>query len=181
MNCAVGSVRDPYDNALAESIIGLFKIEVIKFLGPWKSVSPVNPRRFTAFSASGHGRYGPQVPGHHLRRAFSHSSGVDLTRLYLAVASPARLGKSARESQRRRTGREGRCRRAGCRDISALPLTIRLKPSGYPLGTDATEAPAIYCTTSRWSASTRRVRPDSSRCSSNGMATRRLVPRACRA
>ena len=28
-------------NALAESIIGLFKTEVIKFLGPWKSVCQV--------------------------------------------------------------------------------------------------------------------------------------------
>jgi putative transposase len=32
---------DSYDNALAESIIGLFKTEVIKFLGPWKSVGQV--------------------------------------------------------------------------------------------------------------------------------------------
>ena len=34
---SIGSVGDSYDNALAESIIGLFKTEVIKFLGPWKS------------------------------------------------------------------------------------------------------------------------------------------------
>lgn len=38
---SVGSVGDSYDNALAESIIGLFKTEVIKFLGPWKSVVQV--------------------------------------------------------------------------------------------------------------------------------------------
>lgn len=38
---SVGSVGDSYDNALAESIIGLFKAEVIKFLGPWKSVAQV--------------------------------------------------------------------------------------------------------------------------------------------
>lgn len=36
-----GIVGDSYDNALAESIIGLFKTEVIKFLGPWKSVGHV--------------------------------------------------------------------------------------------------------------------------------------------
>lgn len=29
------------DNALAESIIGLFKTEVINFFGPWKSVGQV--------------------------------------------------------------------------------------------------------------------------------------------
>ena len=34
---SVGSVGDSYDNALAESTIGLFKTEVIDFIGPWKS------------------------------------------------------------------------------------------------------------------------------------------------
>jgi len=38
---SVGSVGDSYDNALAESIIGLFKTEVINFLGPWKSMRQV--------------------------------------------------------------------------------------------------------------------------------------------
>lgn len=41
IDTSVGSVGDSYDNALAESIIGLFKAEVIKFLGPWKSVGQV--------------------------------------------------------------------------------------------------------------------------------------------
>jgi len=34
---SVGSVGDAYDNALAETINGLYKTEVIKRLGPWKS------------------------------------------------------------------------------------------------------------------------------------------------
>lgn len=38
---SVGSVGDSYDNALAESIIGLFKTEVIRRLGPWRSVDDV--------------------------------------------------------------------------------------------------------------------------------------------
>ncbi len=41
IDTSVGSVGDSYDNALAESIIGLFKAEVIKFLGPWESVGQV--------------------------------------------------------------------------------------------------------------------------------------------
>lgn len=41
IDTSVGSVGDSYDNAQAESIIGLFKTEVINFLGPWKSVSQV--------------------------------------------------------------------------------------------------------------------------------------------
>ena len=34
---SVGSVGDVYDNALAETINGLYKTEVIKRLGPWRS------------------------------------------------------------------------------------------------------------------------------------------------
>ena len=38
---SVGSVGDSYDNALAETIIGLFKAEVIRQRGPWKGVEDV--------------------------------------------------------------------------------------------------------------------------------------------
>jgi putative transposase len=38
---SVGSRGDAYDNALAETIIGLFKAEVIYHLGPWKGLEDV--------------------------------------------------------------------------------------------------------------------------------------------
>jgi putative transposase len=38
---SVGSVGDSYDNALAETIIGLFKAEVIHRRGPWRSFEAV--------------------------------------------------------------------------------------------------------------------------------------------
>ena len=38
---SVGSVGDRYDNALAETINGLFKTEVIHRCGPWRSVEAV--------------------------------------------------------------------------------------------------------------------------------------------
>lgn len=38
---SVGSVGDSYDNALAETIIGLFKTEVIRLLGPWRNAEHV--------------------------------------------------------------------------------------------------------------------------------------------
>jgi transposase InsO family protein len=37
----VGSVGDSYDNALAETIIGLFKAEVIHHRGPWRNLEAV--------------------------------------------------------------------------------------------------------------------------------------------
>ena len=38
---SVGSVGDSYDNALAETVIGLFKTEVIRRCGPWRSLQAV--------------------------------------------------------------------------------------------------------------------------------------------
>jgi transposase InsO family protein len=38
---SVGSKGDSYDNALAESVIGLYKTEVIRRRGPWRSVEDV--------------------------------------------------------------------------------------------------------------------------------------------
>ena len=41
MDASVGSVGDAYDNALAETTIGLFKTEKIYREGPWKTLSDV--------------------------------------------------------------------------------------------------------------------------------------------
>ena len=38
---SVGSVEDSYDNALAETINGLFKTEVIRRRGPWRNMEAV--------------------------------------------------------------------------------------------------------------------------------------------
>ena len=38
---SVGSVGDSYDNAMAESVIGLYKTEVINRRGPWRSLEAV--------------------------------------------------------------------------------------------------------------------------------------------
>ena len=38
---SVGSVGDSYDNALAETVIGLFKTEVIRARGPWRNIDDV--------------------------------------------------------------------------------------------------------------------------------------------
>ena len=37
----MGSVGDSYDNALAETINGLYKTEVIRKRGPWRSIDEV--------------------------------------------------------------------------------------------------------------------------------------------
>jgi len=41
ITCSVGSVGDAYDNALAETINGLYKTEVIRRRGPWRSLEAV--------------------------------------------------------------------------------------------------------------------------------------------
>ncbi|WP_280276583.1 integrase core domain-containing protein [Nocardia wallacei] len=41
LSASIGSVGDAYDNALAESIIGLFKTEVVNRHGPFKTITEV--------------------------------------------------------------------------------------------------------------------------------------------
>jgi putative transposase len=41
IEASVGSVGDSYDNALAETVIGLFKTEVIRLQGPWRNIDAV--------------------------------------------------------------------------------------------------------------------------------------------
>ena len=41
ISSSVGTVGDSYDNALAETIIGLFKTEVVRRRGPWRDVDSV--------------------------------------------------------------------------------------------------------------------------------------------
>ena len=38
---SVGSKGDSYDNALAESVIGLYKTEIIRRQGPWRGLEDV--------------------------------------------------------------------------------------------------------------------------------------------
>ena len=41
VEASVGTTGDSYDNAMAETIIGLFKTEVIHARGPWRSLDAV--------------------------------------------------------------------------------------------------------------------------------------------
>lgn len=43
---SVGSVGDSYDNALAETVIGLYKTELIHRMGPWKSMAQLEWETF---------------------------------------------------------------------------------------------------------------------------------------
>ena len=41
IDTSVGSVGDSYDNAMAETIIGLYKTEEIRAKGPWRNIEEV--------------------------------------------------------------------------------------------------------------------------------------------
>jgi hypothetical protein len=53
---AVGSVGDSYDNALAETVIGLFKTEIIRRLGLWRSLDAVEIAALEWIDCFNHGR-----------------------------------------------------------------------------------------------------------------------------
>ena len=46
-NASVGRVGDSYDNALAETINGLYKVEVIHKDGPWRGLEDVEQATLT--------------------------------------------------------------------------------------------------------------------------------------
>jgi putative transposase len=72
---SVGTTGDSYDNALAESIIGLFKTEVIHKKGPWKSIDPVEYATLEWVDWFNHRRLlGPigDVPPAELEEAYYH-------------------------------------------------------------------------------------------------------------
>src|SRR6266511_3512027 len=37
LNCSAGTIGDSYDNALAETVIGLYKAELVRRHGPWRN------------------------------------------------------------------------------------------------------------------------------------------------
>ena len=52
MEPSVGSVGDSYHNALAESVIGLSKTEVIRRREPWRGVEDVESLRSSGWPGS---------------------------------------------------------------------------------------------------------------------------------
>jgi putative transposase len=79
IQASVGTTGDSYDNALAESIIGLYKTEVIRRRGPWRNVEVVE-------FATLDGSTGLTTAGFSSRSATYHPQ--DLSKSIMVVTSP---------------------------------------------------------------------------------------------
>ena len=105
IQASVGTTGDSYDNALAESIIGLYKTEVIRRRGPWRNVEAVEFATlewvdwFQQPTASRADRLHPagRSRGTLLRHAQRHSHGR-VTQTKWPPAKPERF-KSPRKSR----------------------------------------------------------------------------------
>ena len=87
---SVGSVGDSYDNALAETVIGLFKTQVIHHQGPWRSLAAVEVAAMN------------WVNWYNNRRLLgSIVSARSFTRLFALTPAPGRLGAIAMAAVRR--------------------------------------------------------------------------------
>jgi putative transposase len=79
---SVGSVGDSFDNALAETIIGLFKTEVIRRQGPWRGIDDVEMATLTWVHWFNHQRlYGPIgniPPAEHEDRYYAQFGQLEL-------------------------------------------------------------------------------------------------------
>jgi transposase InsO family protein len=75
---SVGSVGDSYDNALAETIIGLYKTEVIRRRGPWPHLEAVQYATLEWVDWFNHRRLLEpigNVPPAELEASYYHSTG----------------------------------------------------------------------------------------------------------
>jgi putative transposase len=75
---SVGSVGDSYDNALAETIIGLYKTEIIHRRGPWRHLEAVEYATLEWVDWFNHRRLAEpigNVPPAELEAAYYHSTG----------------------------------------------------------------------------------------------------------
>ena len=77
MQPSVGSLGDSYDNALAETIIGLYKTEVIHRRGPWRHLEAVEYATLEWVDSFNHRRLEPigNVPPAELEASYYHSTG----------------------------------------------------------------------------------------------------------
>jgi len=80
VDASIGSVGDAYDNALAESTIGLYKAEVINHEGPWRSMEQVELATLEWVDWFNHER---------LHGACGRLSPIQYEAAYLAAQGPA--------------------------------------------------------------------------------------------
>ena len=75
---SVGSVGDSYDNALAETVIGLYKTELIYQKGPWRSPEHLELATLTYIDWFNHKRIlepiGDIPPAEHEANYYRHKS-----------------------------------------------------------------------------------------------------------
>jgi len=69
IEASVGSVGDSYDNALAETINGLYKTEVIRHRGPWRNIEEVELPPWN-------GWIGSTIAGYWSRSEISHRQNL---------------------------------------------------------------------------------------------------------
>ncbi len=124
---SVGSKGDSYDNALAETVNGLYKAELINRRGPWRSVEDVEPRprlgplvehaaaprrlrrhptgrvrgRILGHAAGGHGRLNPIDPGLHETQGASGLRDLGQARDALVEAKLTAPNKPPRDADAR--------------------------------------------------------------------------------
>jgi transposase InsO family protein len=71
---SVGSRGDAYDNALAESVIGLFKTEVIRLKGPWRHLDAVEFATLDWVDWFNHRPLGDLPPAEYEARYYAHGA-----------------------------------------------------------------------------------------------------------
>jgi len=93
VEASVGSVGDSYDNALAETVIGLFKTEVIYARGPWRSLDAVEYATLQWVDWFNHRRLLEPLVTCHLRSSKKRTIDKIRVRLWRPDSNPESSGE----------------------------------------------------------------------------------------
>ena len=140
MTPSVGSVGDSYDNALAESVIGLYKSEVIAHQGPWRDLAQVEAATTTWQAGSTSSGCSGRSAGTRRPSTSRPSTPASWTRpsAHRAARKPARPpGRPRRPRKGGGMAATGLFRRAPPAPAGALPQTPALLRDGTTPGTVA--------------------------------------------
>ena len=83
---SVGSRGDSYDNALAETVIGIYKTELIRSRGPWRTVEEVELATLEWVWWYNHQR---------LHSELDYQTPIEIAGAYYAAPEPARLAAAS--------------------------------------------------------------------------------------
>ncbi|WP_139650973.1 IS3 family transposase [Tessaracoccus massiliensis] len=161
---SIGSVGDSYDNAMAESVIGLYKTECIKLDGPFKTVDEVELATLMWVDWYNTGRLHSAI-GYCWRRS-TRSSAVNSPPTVEPRSQRCLMARTRCGNWTSPSSRPPRAARGGSQDAGTGTRSMSIPGMSHPPGTSTTRSPRSSspwlttrpCSVTRWPMPARSMR-----------------------